>query len=187
MKISCFKEENIIQKVNLTMISPIKIHLSFECSKGINENLIKKTRSINASLSSESSDELYEPKIAKTTIFDVFLMDHFNESSDIKAKIQTEIMKIAKILNWELNTLRINFQSLKLENYEFFDNRRPLKTYHLQEIAKKPFFANKNRILSEKFNEYRFFLWISDYKPYFLSVKRVFSIKKSINFFSKGK
>ena len=148
----------------------MEFELNLTCSNENIENIIKKIRSLITSISSESiEDDTQKTNIAKKTIFDVFLMD-FEENNDIQTEIQREIVKISKILGFSLKKLRVNTQKINVEDFDFFENRKPLKTYTIQEIPNNRYFSNKNRILFEKFNEYRIFLWVSDFMPYFINV-----------------
>lgn len=150
--------------------------MNLTCSAENVETILKKIRSLITSLSSESiEDDTQEATIAKKTIFDVFLMD-FEENLDFP-EIQMEIVKIAKILGFSLRKLRINTQKIPVEDFELSEiYRKPLKTYSLQEIPNNRYFSNKNRILFEKFTEYRIFLWVSDFMPYFINVFFNFSL-----------
>ena len=167
LKVFCQKTA---EKPSLNIKSPLEFELNLTCSTENLENILKKIRSLITSISSESiEDDTQEANLAKKTIFDVFLMD-FEENNDIQTKIQTEIVKIVKILGFSLKKLRINTQKINVQDFDFFEDRRPLKTYTIQEIPNNHYFSNRNRILFEKFNEYRIFLWVSDFMPYFINV-----------------
>ena len=159
--------------------------LEVPCTEEIKENQLKKLRSLISSLSSEITNEIYETNIDKLNIFEIFLMD-FNEiDENFNIFIQNELIKVAKVLNWNMNKIRINFQvktidfyiiyyfiykNIVTDNFEFLRFKKPIKTFNLQDFSKERYFLNKERMYTEKFNIVRLFIWNSNDKAYFMSV-----------------
>lgn len=83
-----------------------------DCNKEIPENDLKKLRSLISSVSNEIHSEIYESINEKISVFEVFYMDFESQEfiNILSEEIKVQIMKIAKILNFPKNSIRINFQ-----------------------------------------------------------------------------